>query len=99
MLFLAKKTDFFKNRAPKALQKGDFISRVAALGAPLELQADFWFKKWAHNAPKVLPMTEKGFKNYHNRTKNDSKSDSESAFMGDSYTESQICTETEKYFK
>ena len=66
MLFLAKKTQIFKNRAPKALQKGDFISRVAALGAPLELQADFWFKKWAHNAPKVLPMTEKAFKNYPN---------------------------------
>ena len=58
-----KKATVFKKRAPKGLQKGDFISGVAPLGAPLEPQADFWFKKWAHSAPKVLPGTEKCFKN------------------------------------
>ena len=40
-------------------------------------------------------MTEKGFKNDPGRTNHDPKCESESAFTGDSYTESQICTETE----
>ena len=40
-LLLAKSTEIFKKRAPKGLQKGDFISGVAPLGAPLEPQADF----------------------------------------------------------
>ena len=30
-----------------------------SLGAPLEPQADFWFKKWTHSAPKNAPGTEK----------------------------------------
>ena len=33
-LFLATKTKIFKKRASKGLQKGDFISGVAPLGAP-----------------------------------------------------------------
>ena len=40
-LFLTKKHENLKKRAPKGLQKGDFISGVAPLGAPLEPQADF----------------------------------------------------------
>ena len=92
-LFLAKTTDTFKKRAPKGLQKGAFISGVAPLGAPLELQADFGFKKWAHSAPKVPPGTQTCFKNDPQRAKNDPKSDSESVFIGDSYTGPQIWTE------
>ena len=95
-LFLTKKATIFKKRAPKGLQKGDFISGVAPLGAPLEPQADFWFKKWAHSAPKVLPGTEKCFKNDPKRAKNDPKSDLESAFIGDSYTGPPICTEARR---
>ena len=56
--FQQKKTKIFKQRAPKGLQKGDFISGVAPLGTPLEPQADFWFKKWAHNSPQSAPGTE-----------------------------------------
>ena len=37
--FLQKK--IFKKRAPKGVQKGEGISGVAPLGAPLEPQADF----------------------------------------------------------
>ena len=40
-LFLAKTMEIFKKRAPKGLQKGEFISRVAPLGAPLEPKAAF----------------------------------------------------------
>ena len=61
-LILAKKTEMFKKRAPKGLQKGDSISGVAPLGAPLEPQVDFWFKKWAHSAPQSAPGTEKTLK-------------------------------------
>ena len=95
-LFLAKTTEIFKQRAPKGLQKGDFISGVAPLGAPLEPKADFWFKKWAHSAPKVLPGTEKCFKNDPQRANTDPKSDPESAFIGDSYTGPQIWTEARR---
>ncbi len=45
LLFLARMLKILEKRAPKGLQKGDFISGVAPLGAPLEPQADFCFKK------------------------------------------------------
>ena len=53
----------------------------------------------------MLPGTHKCFKNDPKSAKNDLKSDPERAFIGesalswDSYTESQICTETANYFK
>ena len=53
----------FKKRAPKGAQKWSFILVVAPLGAPLEPQADFEFKKWAHSAPQSAPGTEKELKN------------------------------------
>ena len=90
---LAKKTKMFKKRAPKGLQKGEFISGVAPLGAPLEPQADFWFKKWAHSAPKVPPGTEKCSKITPKKAKKYPKSDPDSAFIGDSHTEPQIWTQ------
>ena len=40
-LFLAEKMKNCEKRAPKGLQKGEFISGVAPLGAPLEPKADF----------------------------------------------------------
>ena len=95
-LFLAKTTEILKKRTPKRLQKGEFISGVAPLGAPLEPQADFWCKKWAHSAPKVPPGTQTCFKNDPKRAKNDPKSDSESVFIGDSYTGPQIWTEARR---
>ncbi len=95
-LFLAKTTEIFKKRAPKGLQKGEFISGVAPLGAPLEPQADFWCKKWAHSAPKVPPGTQTCFKNDPKRANNDPKNDSESVFIGDSHTGLQIWTEARR---
>ena len=82
---------------PKWVQKGEFISGVAALGAPLELQADCCFKKWAHSAPRVLRVNAKCLKNDPERAKKYPKSDPESALSEDSYTELQICTETAEY--
>ena len=95
-LFLAKTTEIFKKRAPKGLQKGEGISGQTLLGPPLEPQADFWCKKWAHSAPKVPPGTQTCFKNDPKRAKNDPKSDSESVFIGDSYTGPQIWTEARR---
>ena len=73
-----------EKRARNGLQKGEFISVVAPLGAPLELQADFCFKKLAHSAPKVVPGTETRLKNDLKRARNDPKRDPESEFIGDS---------------
>ena len=83
-LFFAKNTKTFKKWAPKGLQKGDFISGMAPLGAPLEPKVDFWCKKRTHSAPKVLPGTEKCFKNDPKWAKNDPKRDPESEFIGGS---------------
>ena len=95
-LILAKDVNIFGKRAPKGLQKGDGISGQTLLGPPLEPQADFWFKKWAHSAPKVPPGTQTCFKNDPKRAKNDPKSDSESVFIGDFYTGPQIWTEARR---
>ena len=95
-LFLSKKYKKYEKLAPKGLQKGEFISGVAPLGAPLEPQADFWCKKWAHSAPKVPLGTQTCFKNDPKRAKHDPKSDSESVFIGDSYTGPQISTEARR---
>ena len=40
-----KKNGNVKKKTPKGLQKGASEKGVAPLGAPLEPQVDFWFKK------------------------------------------------------
>ena len=44
-LILAKNVKMYEKRAPKGFQKADSEKGVAPLGAPLEPQVDFWFKK------------------------------------------------------
>ena len=64
--FLAKKLKKSKKELHKVSKrvKGNWGWRLlGTLGAPLVLQAFFWFQKWAHGAPKVLPGTENYFKN------------------------------------
>ena len=58
-LFLSKKMNNGDKRAPRGFQKGDPETGETPFGAPLEPQADFWFTKWAHSAPKVVPGAEK----------------------------------------
>ena len=57
--FLAKKSKILEKRAPKGLQKGEGISGVAPLGAPLEPQADFDSK----SEPTAPPKCSQGPKN------------------------------------
>ena len=63
LVFLAEQTEIFKKRAPQGLQKAASEKGVATLGAPLEPQVDFWFKKRAHSVPQSAPGTEKMLKN------------------------------------
>ena len=64
-----KKTKIFKKRAPKSLQKGDGISGKTLLGAPLEPQAAFRFKKVNPQRPQSGPRDRKMNKKWYPKCK------------------------------
>ena len=53
----------------------------------------------SQSASKVPPGTQTCFNNEQKRATNDSKSDSEGVFIGNSYIEPQMCADTENIFK